>query len=245
MKQESELQNQIDLLAERELNDAERDALFKQLDRDPQQWRNCAMALLESVALQKSIVAVSDASNIFPTGNETTLREAAARPMRAKIIGLFSTAAAVLFIAGIVVGNASQQNNQINDSTIATYSDMNVASNPLTQKLVDEDPEFFHRLSLAVNSIDVADSTLIAFVGMQNENNRSEVYPVIQSLELQKQIVGMPPPNVPRHVANQLERQGWRVEEKRHFVSLNLPDGKSRIVPVGMLNYHFVGRQTF
>ena len=233
-------QDEIDLLAEGEIFGAEREQLLKKLDQDPDGWRRCALTLLETRALQSSFDQLAEERSKKltvlekpkPSANEQN------RSGWLKIASL-ATAACLLVAIGISVGRSWT------GPTIAEVRrGVEPAMHPLAEKIRANDPSVIREITMAVNSIGVEDSELIALVGME-QNNRTLVYPVIQSVELQNQIINLAPPELPRVIAKKMQAIGWQVDLRKHFVSFNHPNGKRQTVPIGMLNYQYVGRETY
>ena len=65
-----DLQLQIDLLVDGELSEDERRELLLRLEREPDAWRTCALALLEAETLRESLGGWADSETTAPQAAE-------------------------------------------------------------------------------------------------------------------------------------------------------------------------------
>ena len=54
-----------------------------------------------------------------------------------------------------------------------------------------------------------------------------------------------PAPVVPDYIRGQLERRGYRVEQRRGLVAMDLEDGRRLAIPVAEVEVRYVGSRTF
>lgn len=106
------------------------------------------------------------------------------------------------------------------------------------------DSRILSQIHAAVDSIGVQDSEIVALVNVEHDSSQ-QVFPLIRSRELSQQIQQTSHPEIPSQIADQMRRSGWKVQSSKHFVSVNLPNGKSKTFPIGMLNYKFIGNPVF
>lgn len=236
-------QDWIELLSEDELNDQQREILFLNLDQTDHGWKACAMALLESRALghtlndlnNDTIQPVNSLKNP-PSSESSKIRSKPATPWFALLL-----AASLLLVIGFFAGLRMTPTvpNQVSQLLVPETTNV---SHPIWKQLVDEDPALVAQFDW--NAAGIADGRVIAFVGT-TEDDRSILYPIIESPELTSQLVEVEPPRLPPKAARDLARQGWRVKSQKQLVAIEQKDGTRTTYPIGMLNYQFIGRETF
>lgn len=245
-KFEPVFQDEIDLLAEGELDGKERQRLIEKLDQDPTGWKRCALALMESQALDQSLNSLSleTQSGVLvapakPSGKKT---DSLSRLSKTKRVISLAVAASVLLLVGFIGGNA-MPHNTTKPALADVMPRMNL-DDPISQMVRENDPDFSRRIQIAMDSTGVSDSEIVALVGIQSEN-RADIVPIIKSEQLARQLIQIRDPQIPRKLASQLAQGGWHVRSQKQFVSIVKPNGETQTLPVGMLNYHFVGRETY
>lgn len=260
-------QDLIDLLAEDALDSKERAEVLANLDLDPNGWKRCALSLLETQALSRSLkgfqsntlgVVPSSASNSTLSSNEVTSknRTIPRRPVKSNVprlgkrtlgkralwkSALAGTLAAILLVGvGIGIGQKMPApNSVVNDLEAPT-----LPAHPIVHQLAASDPVLLQMLETTRQQVGVSDAQVIAFLSTI-ENDRSRVYPIIESRSLAKYLNEFTAPKVPIGMARHLAQKGWKVNSQKQFVSVKHPGGKQQTIPVGMLNYQFIGNETF
>lgn len=256
------------LLAEGELFGKEKQELIEKVDANSD-WKRLALILLQSQAIrtgmsrmetslpeqeghftesaitEKQKLSVSDSLRVV--GN--------ARPSKLAGLGKLAICLGLVFMMGGIFGlfvrsqitdasgnrTDTAKGNQA-DKTLETRQSLNKPTQD-KQPIVN-DPGMLAQLNRVIESTGVKDSKLIAFVNIE-KNSQRQVYPLIESQELSRQIELSGKPSLPEKVLTQMRKSGWRVQANQQFVSVHLPNGQSRIFPVGMLNYEFVGNPVF
>ena len=256
---------ELTLLAEGELSPEYRELVFQRLDLDPTGWKRCAMALLHSQALSASLSQLS--FDTHPAGSEAaTTNEPKAKPdlvHPANKEGSFSKAdkntrgawagkmmpsspVTVAFLIGFILigfggGWFLKPKIENRDSNRVGRIDSNPeTTNAQTAEISSEMERQLERLT---RSVERNEFELVAFVGIE-ERGQTQIIPMIRSEKLQKQIVQMPAPPLPSKVNRRLLKSGWQIQANRHFVSVDLPNGKTQMVPISLLTYRFVGKET-
>lgn len=232
-------QDLIELLAEDELNSSERERLFRLLDQSQDGWKRCALALLESRSLGNSIRSLRD----DPLLERTPPTQMPGKPLTSvRSSGLFrwtlaATATILLVAIGIAIGRPDPPHGPTVD--VPAPSD---TARAFAMQLENKDPKLLSQIRLA--ELGVPEGKLIAFIGTSREN-QTRVYPVFESAELEKKLVDFEVPRPPSEFANQLKKTGWRVKAQKQLVSVQAEDGTRRTLPVGKLNYQYIGREVF
>ena len=246
-------QDEIDWLAEGEMGLEEREELFDRLERDPSGWRRCAIALLEHHALRQTLPAARQSVEVesrLPIDsvinpNSKRYDGSSIRGIQARnrwITSLtWGIATALVFAFGFWIGNADQPMQQA-----ITYSagPGRLIENEISMQIAGRDPQTLIRVNNAVNRLGVSDSQLIAVIGIQGES-KTEFVPVIQSATLERQLSTVPTPRLPQQYTKQLHQAGWQLNLARQFLSFHLPNGQNEVMPIDLLNYRYVGQQTF
>jgi heme oxygenase len=131
-------------------------------------------------------------------------------------------------------------------NTVARQSQNPASPNnhPIAKQLAANDRELLHQFERVSKSIGISDGNLIAFLGTR-ENNESKIYPIIESQQLEHQLIGVSTLKLPRQIEQKLANEGWKINSQKQFVSVPQPNGARKTIPIGMLNCQFVGRETF
>ena len=236
-------QDLIDLFAEGELESDAHQELFRNLDQDPTGWKRCALALMETQALKRSIRQID-----FPGSAEKTsppLKPISLRPERKQRLlktAKWATAATLFITIGLMAGRYWPNTSQnLVDSRVQTNAGY---QHPLAQELAQKDRALRLQFEKATQAIGISDGRLIAFLGTYHDE-KSQVFPIIESEQLAQQLAGVSEPKLPKTVEQELARKGWKVDSQKQFVSIPQRNGDRKTIPIGMLNYQFVGRETF
>jgi hypothetical protein len=67
--------------------------------------------------------------------------------------------------------------------------------------------------------------------------------PLVDAADVDPRWLNSPPTAVPRHVQTALERTGYRVQQQRQIVPIDLEDGRKVFVPVDQIEVQFVGHK--
>ncbi|MGI9517638.1 MAG: hypothetical protein ACR2NP_11365, partial [Pirellulaceae bacterium] len=248
-------QMELDWLAEGELEREEQDRLFARLDQETDGWKQCALALLETQAVSRSIREAqlsrlpanrNEADLVSPVIAETAHQPKAGQsrhdvPLAGRWLA-WATAAAMLFAAGLWLGTQRVQPPVANNDDRVRSAV--VVDHQIATAIAEQDTQTLLKVNNAVQRLSVHDSEVIALVGFQ-QDAELVVLPIIQSALLEHQLTRLPAPSIPQETSQQLRDAGWQVQPAREFVSLHLPNGTNRVMPVNLLNYRYVGRQIF
>ena len=240
------LQDQLDLLAEGELNVAEREQLFTQLDRDPISWKRATFALLEVQALQRHLsvkeLAPSKTSSVWEEKTPSRQHKISEKRWRDRVRWrlLGGTLAAIAFVA---IGMALNENLR-SPITQTVVSQPVEPLHPLVQQMADYPLEWTRQLTLTAQSVANQESQLIAFVAIENQG-QPQVYPIVENQAMQKQLADQASFQLPTELVSSIEQAGWQINVQRQLLSFRFPDGVNQIIPIEMLDCHFLGKEVF
>jgi len=246
-------QEELDWLAEGELDQAERQRLFDRLDQQECGWKKCALALLEQQALKTSL------SNIRSSGHDVSVGIANDEPPEKRMLpidslpptkrrltaklsrwALMAGLAGLCFVCGY---GLSPHDQRFVDDSIANSDVIPHPHQKFRDQLNTNDPEVLLAINNAVHQINVIDRELIALVSVRN-NNQDLLLPVIRSEILSRQFADMPGPSLSNIWSSQFTEAGWELKPHREFLSLHLPNGTNQVLPVNLTNCRYVGKPT-
>ena len=247
-------QEELDWLAEGEMDASERAALFARLDESSDGWKRCAIALVEHQLIRGSIKEMVD-SGFQSEANEIAVSDQAPQTFheysgkreskrRKRISWLSYVAAAVLLImissgAAFFIGMDHGQQQAFNQTPVGTNEEGSLTTPDID---VSASPGQFEEL---VARTGVADATLIGIVRFQSDDQQESIVPILSSPSIEQHIEQEAVRPISQTVRNELRKEGWLINASRQFVSVQSPFGSHRIFPVDLLNYRFVGKQVF
>jgi len=237
----------IDRLAADELDDDSRRALFAWLEHEPARWRRCALALLEAREMESAFddwLGKSALGSTSPMGRKRPIasprpsepadeRRGANRQRRRGRIVMLAIAASVALAFGL--GMAADRRL-------------------IARRAAPADPQAVAQVSRAADGgsrvespqpgeIAARDSQMSVVSGDGDEKGDGS------GISQQSDTVASTPSSsgdedlIPAYVKSQLERHGYRVDSRRQFVSVSLPDGRRALVPVERWKFSYVGNR--
>lgn len=231
----------IDRLAADELDDDSRGELFAWLDREPTRWRRCALALLEVRELEGALddwLGESD-SNLAPrTSRQRPVappdesrsgdgRSPAKGERRSGRYAMLAVAASVALAFGL--GMAADR-RFVGWRGVEAPQPVAQASRSAAGGARDE--------ASHEGETDAGHSRQRETSGGGELAQQSEPVAPRPSSAADKQLI-------PPYVKSQLERRGYRVDSRRQFLSVTLPDGRRVSAPVGLLKFSYVGNRAY
>jgi len=224
---------EIDLLAEGELNNERRTDLFHRLDEHPQQWKWCALAVVETQSLRRSVRASSLERLNKPANPDTmpiTNVELENVGSRSRTVAYASQwLVAALLLVGLTVG-AFRMGRQSASRPMASPG---VASADV-RSLIGATESTLNRLN-------IGDEEVLAFVKV-NSGKRPVVVPVVNSQKLADQALRLPMAPLPQEQIRRANEKGWNVSQERILIATEFLTAETEIVPVQMVRYQFVGK---
>lgn len=241
--QDRDLSSLVDRLAADELDDDSRGALFAWLDREPTRWRRCALALLEAREWEGALddwlgeSASHAARPTGPLGERQCDRgpRVSHREQKPGRYAIWAIAASVALAFGL--GMAADRRFVAWREGEAPRAVAHVPRAPASGD--------------AHNQLPHADAADAAQIRQRQTAGGGEKSGDAGALVQQGEPVASPHSQatdkqlIPAYVKSQLERRGYRVDSRRQFLSVTLPDGRRVSAPVGMLKFSYVGNRAY
>lgn len=240
------MNTRFDKLVDGELNEEDRRRLLAGLDNEPDGWRRCALAFLESQCWKQAFGESADVpsqkqAKQIPVTPIAIAKNAAAKKSTWLSHAGMVTAVAASFIAAMWIGSAANQawrgrmgetartnsNRETND-LIAQFK-----KNPPIQSQTTPEPK-----------TDAAEPWQVVTVSPTGDKHgeRPINVPARVRDRLDDQWAANTPSAIPDDVMQSLNRTGHQVEQRRELVPVSLQDGRQMVVPVDQVNVHYVGR---
>jgi hypothetical protein len=223
----------IDRLVDGELDETERQSLLARLEIEPGGWRRCALAFLEAQEWARTFSSTSETfaldrpgiaahSSLAPgetANNPRQRREPATRRFRR--VGILAAGILLAFASGWLASAATRPA----DFSTAPVQTAAVSDVPKTSEAPNSAAE------VSQNSTDHTDleRAQLPVVRLPEDSSRVAEAPLVLS----------------DPVRRELERQGYRVEQRTGLVSMELEDGQSLAVPVDEVELRYVGNRTY
>jgi hypothetical protein len=223
-------EEQLDLLVDNELTEAERRKLLSRLDGQPGGWRQCALAFLEAQQWKRDLRAVARETAPRPPGIPP-----ARRSRRDKSAGTL-LAMAASFLVALALGTQWQKVQQ--------------ARIPTGTKLVGVTPGNAQSAPAPTRP----PSPLVAIkakgrprspVGpgaWSPASDKAMRLPVVDGERVNPQWLQNLPAAVPDGVVQAFKQSGHQVRQRRELLPFTLKDGRRLVVPVDEVEVRYVGR---
>lgn len=234
----------FDLLADDELSEEDRRELLASLDDQPDGWRRCALAFLESQCWKKTF------------GEIRGEPRAAARPEAKPIppasrpsswTGRFGTilAMAASFLAAMWLGSVAQH-AWTGRSSVPAVGGSDIVKTIGVPTLPFVQPEQQTQADLAQND----EPTPYSLVRLSTPSDgrtpgKSFDLPAVERDKLDNQWAQSVPPAMPDNVKEAFQRLGHQVDQERNLVPVPLGGGRQVVVPVDKVNVHYVGNKVY
>jgi hypothetical protein len=204
----------IDRLVDGELDTTERRALLARFEREPDGWRRCALAFLESQSWREALRLRAEPVASGVNGLSQTLspppRESTStwRPRRWRRLAAIAAGWIVAFAAGWMTGGGSRETtpgmaSRTTQAPGVARPDRETNNSPTTRPVS------------------------IAEVPVLKIRQPSE-----------------PASPAPETIRRSLEHRGFQVEPRQGLVSVKLKDGRRVALPVDALKFRYVGGRT-
>ncbi len=240
---------ELDLLAEGELSNAERADLFHRLDEDPARWKTCALAILEAQSLRKSLregladqpIAQTLSSAAIRVGETSSRSFVTRRSDRPQSVWRLWTAAAALLLlavgtlAGYWVGHT--RGSVVSPGQLASET-----IPPKTNRPEPADDGLQTAVRTTLSWLNVPDEKLLAVVRI-GEGERARFVPIVASPTLADQLRQIPPVALSPEQIRQANQHGWNIIQHPQFITIEGPAEKSKVVAVQMVRYKVAGRE--
>jgi hypothetical protein len=248
----------FDRLVDGELSAAEERALLSALDAQPEGWRQCALAFLESRAWKKELGALefmppprcNGAPVLLPPAGNSSLcatgsasgelhRSATSSLTRWRHMATLAASIALAFCLGLATQKYWPTNNATRGELVhgadrGTMSNNNLAA-PHNQPA--------HADAAVRSAADLASSVMLTLVDSRGEEERQIEVPVVETDRLDPSWLAGQPSAISAEEIEQIRRLGYRVDQERFYVSVMLDDGRSAIVPLDRAKIRHAGVQ--
>ncbi len=227
---------QIDRLVDGELRHDERRQFISQLEQNPHEWRNVALAFVEAQVWSQEFQALQT----DPGSASTTLmaQPGETRTQRGRFrIPAFVASVLLSLALGVVLGTAWWNLRHQPARTV------NNRESPIKQNLVGSQATAIPS-SVRVGANIPPTVRLVTRIPGEDQSEEVDI-PIIE--------VDDPDPNwfeqqqsaFPPSVRRVLERMGLKVTERRKFYPVDLGDGRTAVVPVENVEVRFVGHRGY
>lgn len=245
---------QLDLLVDGELNDAQQRELLRRFEEEPGAWRRCALAFLESQYWKKSLTSLCRAP-------ESELPRGPATGIPATVVGVPAGGGPA---AGGIVQPAPRRRSFVawirrsSGTTAAMAASFLVAlvlgwmvmprlrpegSGPGTHEMAET---VAPRAAAVPRDASSSPWQMVTFsVPDGQAGNRSIRVPAMQRDQIDENWLRSMPQAMPAEVLQALERTGHRVTESRQLLPVPLEDGRRMVVPVDQVDVHYVGNKAY
>lgn len=229
--------SELILLGEGELNSSEQQDLIRRLDEHPQQWRACALALLESRAIEKSFHALTGSESTFSTNafaEDALIEKPTAKlnslPRNRKQPWLLAASLAIALTVGALLGNQWAEPTSSVSAKIDSAKSTEVAHSELTADVEN-----------ILGRLKVGDELLLAVVQLEHQGKQMNV-PILESPRMAEEFRRLPVPRIPANGIRQANRAGWNITQQRQLLAIETPGSEVKLMPVGLWNLKPVGR---
>lgn len=211
----------LDRLADGELSPSEERELLRALNASPEDWRRCALAMVEAQTLRRELGVLASPA--------TATVEVAKRPARTgeRSPAGWLTIAALLLVAfgvGTVARHAWSPTPPAGDSLVA---------HPTTLPSEEPAPPVEALADTPQQRPDSPNSDVVTFWAHDEQGRRSSLRTqLVDAEELDKQLGVEFRSALPADVRQRLEDRGYRFESRRRYAPLNMDDGRTLVVPV-------------
>lgn len=221
---------QLDLLVDGELTEEERRRVLILLDRDPDGWRRCALAFLESRSWREELRAMSRESRLedpsIPPTSRTTWS-------RVRILAAMAACFLLALGLGLAIGDLAGRAGQPAALAPSTKQPAGPqSSEPATE---NESPDTSPPSGVAPTDLEIQVPYRYVTLPAQNPANgetESVRVPVVPQEYLGADWPNQLPSAVPDQFVQLLRRQGHDVVQQRHLVPLQASDGSRVVFPV-------------
>ncbi len=239
----------FDRLVDGELTEAERRTLLLRFDDEPDAWRQCALAFLESQAWQQAATRSALAnSTVEACPTDTTSADTALSPVRAEPNGRWSVgllmlcAAASLLVAfgGGLTWNGWQTGSPATPAPGVAVSQI-PPSKTRSEPDLPEQPQQPRVTDTAITAPKATgDSTvpseILRFVEQGADGAWHEVQvPTVRGDQAEAWMRDQPPV-MPEALKSMLERMGHQIRTRRELMPVELSDGRKAWIPVDQID---------
>lgn len=236
---------ELDLLAEGELSREERADLFRRLDQQPQTWKSCALALLESQSLRATLRASLPEHGRSPSAHPLNLislsQPESSRPGRNLLSShrLWSSGMVILTLIAASLGGYSL--GRLKPETKRSEPSVVEKVPPQPSRVPPVEDPFQTVTRSTLNWLNVGDEELLAVVRL-DEGPEARYVPIVASPKLADRLRQIPQTPLSPQRIQQANQRGWNVLQHPQLIAIDRPAAETEVVPVQMVRYKFAGR---
>jgi len=227
----------LDRLVDGELDAAGRRELMKALDDQPGGWRRCALAFLEAQAWRSDLRGAVLGSLSVPTPATTAIGGSKSWAVGFSQAGMIAAALIVAFGAGWLI-RPGDGRRSVDPGTAAS----NIARHERHEGNSSEVPITDVEKSTVQERSEARQVGTLTLEVEDHGQQRTLQVPVIDGPNIDRRWLLEQTPSLRASVVQALERRGYTVEAHRQLVTVNLKDGRKRILPVDEVDVRFAGR---
>ena len=225
----------FDRLVDGELNEQERRQLLSRLDGEPNGWRRCALAFLESQCWKQTLGDTISRGLSAEPSFKTILATRSPWPGRLSTLAAMAASFMLAFWIGSLV-----QRTGFDQTATPAGSIGNIASTAATRPAIQ--PAVEPNTGLAgIVSPKQTPSTPWQTVTVSAPAGSAIRVPARERNNIDQQWLRSLPSAVPDDVMQAFNRTGHQIEQHRELVPVPLNDGRRLVVPVDQVDVHYVG----
>jgi hypothetical protein len=224
-------EDRFDRLADGELSNEQYRTLLASLDDEPGGWRQCAIALLEKQALEKEL------GEVAAEAQTPTLESRAAAipppPPRSPLRGLYAMAVAAGLVAAFGLGALYHSLGDRNGPVAKDQrqeNKANVRENQLADGMEQKHEQLIDRLP-SIGDDSRNEVTLVVSDPLRGVEQQVNV-PLLDPKQVDREWFTTSDQPLPEVVRRTLLLRGHDVQLRQELVPVQLPDGRTLIVPV-------------
>lgn len=225
---------QLEQLADGELSESQRRAVLSQLDDEPDGWRRCALAFLESQCWEEALgpLAGGRFREASPEAEAALATPAVKRKLRWPALSTLAAMAAS-FLAALMVGDGLRSWHNTRPSPAEPAAQV-ADTRPAAPPGIGTPGGDAQRLATPWQMVTVS------VPGDEHGKRQSVQLPAIECENIDEEWLGTIP-EIPPQVYDTLRRTGHQVHASRQLLPVRLKDGRRLVIPVEQIEVRYQG----
>lgn len=223
------LQREIDRLVDGELAKDDVRELIAEFDRTPDGWKRCALAFLEAQSWRRAFQSLTE-----PAGEPPQQPVAVPSKPRAPSRAVIAAVVGAAFLLG---------------AGLTWLWDNHIAATPTPQETIatpdDGKPSTPDHGPKPPRRPKVRQPDVVGLIRVSSNGVTETAFPVLRTEDNQAVAVELTANEPTEYDLRLWERRGFRVEQHRKLVSVQLADGKAFHFPVDWVQYRYVGERVY
>lgn len=229
-------QRLLDLLVDGELSETQRREVLQRFDRQPQGWRDCALAFLEAQSWQREMSGLAREPVPSAPNSASPASSQPASWWNLRSLGtLLAMAASLLVAFGLGIGL-----NRLGSDRRAPEAVDFAVTNPTSPSAL---PAF--GASNAPGNSSAPNNVTLVLDGANGKPGSRVQVPVIDQRMADPAWLMNRPSAVPSDVLEALQRMGNQVHQQRQLLPFRMDDGRELLVPVDRLDVQPVNARNY